>query len=69
MRRLLIRPGAIGDVTLINPTLAWKVDADKFESLSRNTPFHGWDLPARATHTIVDGNVVWSLEKGFGRSV
>ena len=40
----------------------------KFHSLSRNTPFHGWELPARATHTIVDGEVVWSLEEGFAKS-
>jgi dihydroorotase len=60
-----LAPGAVGDVTLINPSFAWKVDAKKFESLSRNTPFDGWELPARATHAIVDGRVVWSLEKGF----
>ena len=60
-----LAPGAAGDVTLINPSLAWKVDAQKFESLSRNTPFDGWELPARATHTIVDGRVVWSLDKGL----
>ncbi len=58
--------GAFADITLIDPKGAWKVDAGKFHSLSRNTPFHGWDLPARATHTIVDGRVVWSLEKQFG---
>ena len=61
-----LAPGAIADITLINPKSPWKVDAGKFHSLSRNTPFHGWELPARATHTIVDGRVVWSLEKQFG---
>jgi len=61
-----LAPGAIADITIIDPNRAWKVDADQFHSLSRNTPFNGWNLPARATHTIVDGEVVWSLEKGFG---
>jgi dihydroorotase len=60
-----LAPGAIADITLIDPKHAWKVDADKFHSHSRNTPFNGWDLPARATHTIVNGRLVWSLEKGF----
>ena len=60
--------GAIGDVTLIDPKHTWKVDASKFQSLSRNTPFNGWELPARATHTIVDGHVVWSLDKGFAKN-
>ena len=58
--------GAAGDVTLIDPKHAWKVDAQTFYSLSRNTPFDGWELPARATHTIVGGRVVWSLKSGFG---
>ena len=40
---------------------AWTVDSTSFESLSRNTPFDGWELPGRATHTIVNGTVVWSL--------
>ena len=43
-----LAPGAIGDVALIDPKHAWKVDAEKFHSLSRNTPFNGWQLPARA---------------------
>ncbi len=65
LERGTLAPGAVADVTLINPALPWKVDAAQFYSLSRNTPFDGWELPARATHTIVNGHVVWSLEKGF----
>ncbi len=60
-----LAPGAVADITLIDPAQTWTVDATKFASLSRNTPFHGWELPARATHTIVGGNVVWSLAGGF----
>jgi dihydroorotase len=67
LERGTLAAGAVGDVTLIDPKLPWKVDAEKFYSLSRNTPFDGWELPARATHTIVDGNVVWSLKNGFGQ--
>ena len=62
-----LAPAAAADITLINSKLPWKVDASQFHSLSHNTPFHGWELPARATHTIVGGRVVWSLEKGFGK--
>ena len=60
-----LAPGAAGDVTLIDPKHAWKVDAANFYSLSRNTPFDGWELPARATHTIVGGRVVWSAKNEF----
>jgi dihydroorotase len=53
--------GAKADVTLIDPDLEWTVDALKFNSFSRNTPFHGWKLKGRAVRTIVKGETVWSL--------
>jgi len=53
--------GAEADVTLINPDHEWMVDASDFESLSRNTPFHGWKLKGRAVRTIVGGETVWKL--------
>lgn len=52
---------AKADVTLIDPDREWTVDASKFESLSRNTPFHGWKLKGRAVRTIVGGETVWQL--------
>jgi len=57
-----LAPGAPGDVTIIDPNHPWTVDSAQFESLSRNTPFDGWELPGRAAWTIVGGTAVWSLE-------
>jgi dihydroorotase len=53
--------GAVADVTLIDPDFDWTVDATKFQSLSRNTPFDGWKLKGRAVRTIVAGKTVWKL--------
>ncbi len=53
--------GAKADVTLIDPDREWTIDASKFESLSRNTPFHSWKLKGRAVRTIVGGETVWAL--------
>ena len=53
--------GAKADITLIDPDREWTVDASKFESLSRNTPFHSWKLKGRAVRTIVGGETVWAL--------
>jgi dihydroorotase len=53
--------GRAADVTLINPDLEWTVDAAKFQSLSRNTPFEGWKLKGRAVRTIVGAKTVWEL--------
>ncbi len=47
-----LQPGAQADLTLINPNADWSVDATQFHSKSRNTPFDGWTLPARAVATI-----------------
>jgi dihydroorotase len=60
-----LAPGVPADITVIDPLRSWTVDAEKFHSLGRNTPFHGWELPGRATHTVVDGEVVWSLDEEF----
>jgi len=53
--------GAKADVTLIDPDLEWTVNVDDFQSLSRNSPFHGWTLKGRAVRTIVAGQTVWKL--------
>lgn len=53
--------GAKADITLIDPDREWMVDASKFESLSRNTPFDGWKLKGRAVRTIVGGETIWAL--------
>ncbi len=47
-----IKPCAPADLTQIDPAQTWTVDADTFESKSRNTPFNGWSLTARPVATI-----------------
>jgi dihydroorotase len=56
-----LRPGAIADVTIIDPHMDWTIDKEQFKSKSRNCPFHGWPVTGRATHTLVDGEVRWAL--------
>ena len=48
-----LKKGAVADVTVIDPKRAWTVDIRKFRSKSRNSPFDGWKLPAKAVLTIV----------------
>jgi len=52
-----LTPGADADVTIIDPQIRWTVDAAKFASKSRNTPFHGREVRGRAVCTIVSGDV------------
>ncbi len=56
-----LSPNAPGDVTVLDPGLEWTVDREASFSLSRNTPFHGWELKGRAVRTVVEGRSVWSL--------
>ena len=50
-------PGRPADVTVIDPEVRWKLDATRFKTKSRNTPYHGWDVQGRAIGTIVGGVV------------
>lgn len=56
-----LAPGALADITVFDPEAEWVYDAARGESLSRNSPFHGWKLRGRAVHTIVGGRLVYSL--------
>lgn len=47
--------GAAADITIIDPSVEWTVDASQFKSRSKNTPFEGWKLKGRAVQTIVGG--------------
>jgi len=51
----------VADITLIDPNLSWRVDANSFHSKSINSPFHGWTLQGRAVTTIVGGRVKYRL--------
>jgi dihydroorotase len=54
-----LRTGSPADVTVFDPRIEWKVDAAKFLSKSRNTPFNGWALRGRCVLTVVGGIVVF----------
>ena len=52
------RPIAVGEpanITVIDPTQIWRVDRDLVSSRSRNTPFHGMELPGVIVATIFKG--------------
>jgi dihydroorotase len=53
--------GAEADITVIDPQHEWTVAADQIRSQSINTPFLGWKLKGRATHTLVAGEVKFAI--------
>jgi dihydroorotase len=52
-----LRPGAVADVTVIDPAAEWTIDPARFRSTSRNCPFAGWKVRGRAKAVIVGGEV------------
>lgn len=58
LERGTLKPGAVADVTIIDPEKKWRVEAEKLESKSKNSPFLGWEMKGAAAYTIVKGQVV-----------
>ena len=51
--------GGPADVTLFDPKKRWTFEAARSRSLSKNTPFDGWQLTGKVVATIVGGAVVY----------
>ena len=51
--------GAPADMVLIDPERAWKIVADKMQSMSKNSPFDGRPVQGQVLRTIVDGRTVY----------
>jgi dihydroorotase len=54
--------GSFADVTIFDPKKRWTFEAAKSRSLSRNTPFDGWQFTGRVVATIVGGKTVYRVE-------
>jgi dihydroorotase len=47
--------GEMANLTVIDPRASWRVDRDLVASRSRNTPFHGMELPGVISETLFKG--------------
>ncbi len=57
IKRGTLSEGSDADITIIDLAEEWVVDASRFRSKSKNTPFDGWKLKGRAVRTIVGGKL------------
>ena len=57
-----IEAGAPADLVLWNPVPLSRIDADRFYSKSRNTPFNGWEVQGQVHSTFVGGKLVHSCQ-------
>ncbi|MCH8940369.1 MAG: dihydroorotase [Chloroflexi bacterium] len=58
-----LKPGASGDVTVLDPEAEWVVDSSTFASKGRNTPIDGITLKGQVVKTIVGGRLVHDLQE------
>jgi dihydroorotase len=61
-----LKKGAAADIVVIDPDAKYAYKKESVESRSRNSPFIGWDLRARAVAVFVSGQCVMS-EGRIGR--
>jgi len=54
--------GATADICIFHPELTWQLDTGTMQSRGHNTPFMGRELKGRVTHTLLAGNLVYSLD-------
>jgi len=50
-----LKIGEMANLTIIDPGASWRVDRDLVASRSRNTPFHGMELPIVISETFFNG--------------
>ncbi len=55
-----ISEGEEANLTLLDPDAEWIVDANKFKSKSRNSPFIGWKLKGKPLGIVNNGEIFWS---------
>lgn len=57
-----LTPGDKADICIFDPRQRWFVAAEKLSSDGKNTPFQGWEMPARVTHTLLKGRLVYTFK-------
>lgn len=55
-----ITEGEMANLTIIDPSFEWVVDAGKFKSKSKNSPFIGWKLKGKPLGIVNKGKIYWS---------
>ncbi|MCW9057411.1 MAG: dihydroorotase [Gammaproteobacteria bacterium] len=54
--------GAPADVCIFDPEHTWILNDRSMESEGHNSPFRDWEMKGRASHTLLNGRVVYSRE-------
>jgi allantoinase len=62
-RKGVLQLGSDADVTILNPRETFTVRSEDTYSVAAHTPYDGWTLQGRITHTFVRGQLVYDGQK------
>jgi dihydroorotase len=51
--------GSMADICIFDPDTEWTFSTDQLLSAGKNSPFGGWNLQGKVTHTLLAGRVVY----------
>ena len=54
-----LQVGDVANLVVVDTRASWTVDRDLMSTRSKNTPFHGFELPGVVTHTFFNGGLVF----------
>jgi dihydroorotase len=57
-----IEPGHTADIIIIDPDKTWTVQEKGLLSGGKFTPFDGWELQGKVSHTILNGELIYQAE-------
>ena len=60
--RGIIAEGKAADLVIFNPDKTYTIDAKKFKSKGKNTPFQGRQVTGQVVLTMVDGEIIYNVE-------
>ena len=58
-----IKVGGVADLAVVDLNESYEIDGSKFYSKGKNTPFNGYKVWGRVLKTLIDGKVVFDIEK------
>lgn len=59
LNRGVIKTDAVADIVVLDEAVEWDCNPYDFISIGKNSPYAGWGLRGRVTHTIVSGNLAY----------
>lgn len=58
-----LKAGMPADICIIDTEEEWQLNNETMQSRGKNTPFFNWDFIGRCSHSIIDGEIKYSIDR------